>query len=226
MPGRIFGGNDLSSVKKGDALPLRSWVAIVILLSVMFAFLPLCPSSFAGEVLDDVRTRKIVRCGVNEELAGFALRDRTGRWQGGEPDFCRAVAAAVLGDAGRVEFLPLKTASRFPILLSGRIDLLVHSVTMTFGREAGIGVRFPGIYFFDGQAFMHGGRADRPFVRRHGCGGDAWPNRALRLYRNQVSDGYGGQWQTVPAGSCIAHCPALRRAAERNHRDTARPHHH
>jgi general L-amino acid transport system substrate-binding protein len=135
-------------------MPFRSWVAIVILLSVMFGFLPLCPSSFAGEVLDDVRTRKVVRCGVNEELAGFALKDKRGRWRGGEPDFCRAVAAAALGDAGRVEFLPLKTASRFPILLSGRIDLLLHSATMTFGREAGIGVRFPGIYFFDGQAFM------------------------------------------------------------------------
>jgi len=121
---------------------------------MLFTFLPVSFSSYAGEILNEVRSQKVIHCGITEELAGFSLKDRTGRWQGGGPDFCRAVAAAALGDADKVEFIPLKTASRFPMLLSGKIDLLSHTATVTFGREAGIGVRFPGVYFFDGQGFM------------------------------------------------------------------------
>ena len=133
----------------------KSLLLLLICLFVMFfSLLPVCSSSYAGEILDEVRSQKVIQCGITEGLAGFSQKDGTGRWQGEGPDFCRAVAAAALGDASKVEFIPLKPASRFPMLLSGKIDLLSHTATVTFGREAGIGVRFPGVYFFDGQGFM------------------------------------------------------------------------
>ena len=109
--------------------------------------------ALAGETLARVRTNNEVRCGVTEQLPGFSFKDASGRWKGFNVDFCRAVAAAVLGDPEKVSFMPLTAPNRFPILLSRRIDLLAHTVTWTFGREAGIGVEFPGIYFYDGQTF-------------------------------------------------------------------------
>ena len=110
--------------------------------------------ALAGATLDKVRSMDVVRCGVSEEMAGFSYKDGSVRWQGFTVDFCRAVAAAVLGNAEKVTLVPLTPSSRFPVLLSGRIDLLAHTATVTFGREAGIGVLFAGIYFYDGQTFM------------------------------------------------------------------------
>ena len=94
-----------------------------------------------------------VHCGVTERLLGFSFQDENGRWRGFNVDFCRAVAVAALGDAEKVSFTPLTAPNRFPILLSGKIDLLAHTATWTFEREAGIGIDFPGIYFYDGQTF-------------------------------------------------------------------------
>ena len=107
----------------------------------------------AGETLNRVRENGEVRCGVTEHLLGFSFKDEKGQWRGFNVDFCRAVAAAALGDAEKVSFTPLSAPNRFPALLSGRIDLLAHTTTWTFGREAGIGIDFPGIYFYDGQTF-------------------------------------------------------------------------
>ena len=109
--------------------------------------------ALSGETLTRVRANKEVRCGVTQRLLGFSFQDENGRWQGFNVDFCRAVAAAALGDAEKVSFTPLTAPNRFPVLLSGRIDLLAHTTTWTFGREAGIGIDFPGIYFYDGQTF-------------------------------------------------------------------------
>jgi general L-amino acid transport system substrate-binding protein len=109
--------------------------------------------ALSGETLTHVRANKEVRCGVTEQLLGFSFQDENGRWKGFNVDFCRAVAAAVLGDPEKVSFTPLTAPNRFPILLSRKIDLLAHTVTWTFGREAGIGIDFPGIYFYDGQTF-------------------------------------------------------------------------
>jgi general L-amino acid transport system substrate-binding protein len=111
-------------------------------------------AAFAGEVLTRVRTNKEIRCGVTEPLAGFSYKDEKGQWKGLNIDFCRAVAAAALNDPERTTFTPLSSPNRFPALLLNRIDLLAHTTTWTFGREAGIGIRFPGVYFFAGQTFM------------------------------------------------------------------------
>ena len=108
----------------------------------------------AGETLDAVKSRGRLRCGVSEGIAGFSERNGPGRWTGIDVDFCRAVAAAVLGDAGKVAFVPLKASERFPALQSRAIDLLLRNTTWTLGREAGLKVQFPGILYYDGQAFM------------------------------------------------------------------------
>ena len=127
---------------------------IFILIAAVTAVAPALPPAWAGTTLSAVRSSGVVRCGVSEEMAGFSYKDKAGRWQGFSVDFCRAVAEAALGDGEKVSVRPLSPASRFPVLLSGSIDLLAHTATVTFGREVGIGVEFAGIYFYDGQTFM------------------------------------------------------------------------
>lgn len=111
-------------------------------------------SIMAGEILSNVRSNNEVRCGVTEQLLGFSFKDQNGRWHGFNVDICRAVAVAALGSSEKVSFTPLSAPERFPVLLSGGIDLLAHTVTWTFGREAGIGIQFPGIIYHDAQTFM------------------------------------------------------------------------
>lgn len=108
----------------------------------------------AGETLDAVKSRGWVRCGISEGIPGFSERDASGQWSGFDVDFCRAVAAAALGDVKKVVFVPLKASERFPALQGRVVDLLLRNTTWTLGREAGLKVQFPGILFYDGQAFM------------------------------------------------------------------------
>ena len=133
-------------IKRSNFTGLTAW--LLIALTVLYT-----SSALAGETLVRVRANKEVRCGVTEQLLGFSFKDQSGRWRGFNVDFCRAVAVAALGDAEKVTFTPLSAPSRFQPLLSGSIDLLAHTATWTFGREAGIGIDFPGIYFYDGQTF-------------------------------------------------------------------------
>jgi general L-amino acid transport system substrate-binding protein len=112
------------------------------------------PTAEAGEVLNGVKARDQLRCGVTEGIPGFSEQDAEGRWRGLDADFCRAVAAAVLGDRDKVEFIPLRTSARFPALQTRRVDLLLGSTTWTLTREAVLKVQFPGILFYDGQGFM------------------------------------------------------------------------
>jgi general L-amino acid transport system substrate-binding protein len=128
----------------------RSLVNLVLALG---AVLPVAPAR-AGEVLDAVMARGVLRCGVSEGIAGFSEQDASGRWHGIDVDFCRAVAAAVLGDAQKVEFVSLKSSTRFPALQAKAIDVLVRNTTWTLTREALLKVQFPGVLFYDGQAFM------------------------------------------------------------------------
>lgn len=104
--------------------------------------------------LDQVRARGQVLCGVGESFAGFFAPDSTGVYRGFDTDFCRAIAAAVLGDANKVQFRVATPVARFVQLQSGDVDLLSRSVTWTLTRDAGLGLEFPGVTFFDGQGFM------------------------------------------------------------------------
>ncbi len=124
-----------------------SFIALIL---VALTALP----AMAGETLETVKSRGVLRCGVSEGIAGFSQPDADGRWQGLDADFCRAVAAAVLGDGERVEFVPLQAAARFPALLGRKIDLLSRTTTWTLNREAILGLQFPAIIFYDGQGFL------------------------------------------------------------------------
>lgn len=123
------------------------------LLVAVFA-LSLLPSVQAGDVITGIKARGKLRCGVSEGVPGFSERDKSGRWRGFEVDFCRAVTAALFGDAEKVEFVPLRASARFPALQAGRIDLLTGNTTWTFVRETAFNVQFPAVLFYDGQGFM------------------------------------------------------------------------
>jgi general L-amino acid transport system substrate-binding protein len=123
--------------------------------------LALCCAPFAaslaasdGETAQDIITYKQLRCGVSEGIPGFSQQDASGHWSGLDVDLCRAVAAAVLGDPGKVRFVPLKASARFPALQARRVDMLARNTTWTMSREVLLKVSFPGVWFYDGQAFM------------------------------------------------------------------------
>ena len=107
----------------------------------------------AGEILDGIKSRGMLHCGVSEGIPGFSSQ-RDGRWQGLDVDYCRALAAAALGDANAVRFTPLDARNRFNALGEGRVDVLARNSTWTLAREARFGIRFVGVLFFDGQGFL------------------------------------------------------------------------
>ncbi|MGO4666907.1 amino acid ABC transporter substrate-binding protein [Bosea sp. 2YAB26] len=115
--------------------------------------LALAVSAQAG-TLEKVRERGQLLCGVSPGVAGFSVPDEAGRWTGFDVDLCRAVAAATLGDASKVKFIPLSPKDRFVSLQSGEIDVLSRQATWTLSRDTQLGLRFAGINYYDGQGFM------------------------------------------------------------------------
>ncbi len=107
-----------------------------------------------ASMLDDVRKKGFVACGVNVGLGGFSMTDSKGVWKGLDVDACRAVAAAVFGDAEKVKYVPTTGTSRFTALQSGEIDILARNTTFTFVRDATVGLRMVQVNFYDGQGFL------------------------------------------------------------------------
>lgn len=107
-----------------------------------------------SQTLKTVKDRGSLNCGANTGLAGFGLPDAQGNWTGLDVDFCRAVAAAVLGDAKKVKFVPLTAKDRFTALQSGEVDLLARNTTWTSSRDTSLGLNFTGVNYYDGQGFM------------------------------------------------------------------------
>jgi general L-amino acid transport system substrate-binding protein len=105
-------------------------------------------------VLETVRDRGTLNCGVNDAVPGFGFVDESGEFSGFDIDFCRAIAAAVLGDAEAVEFKPLTAEQRFTALQSGEIDVLVRNTTWTSTRDGAEGAAFVTTTFYDGQGMM------------------------------------------------------------------------
>ncbi|MGH8938843.1 MAG: transporter substrate-binding domain-containing protein, partial [Actinomycetes bacterium] len=115
-----------------------------------------------GGLLAEVQDRGTLNCGVNETVPGFGLIDAEGNYAGFDIEFCKAVAAAVLGDAEAVEYTSLDADARFPALQSGEIDVLIRNTTFTASRDGGEGARFLATTFYDGQGMMV--RADSGFA--------------------------------------------------------------
>ncbi|WP_426956380.1 amino acid ABC transporter substrate-binding protein [Muricoccus radiodurans] len=108
----------------------------------------------APDTLAAVRARGTLACGVSTGVAGLSLADSQGRWTGLDVDFCRAVAAAVLGDPEKVRFVPTTPQTRFTALQSGEVDVLSRNTTWTTARDVGIGLAFAGVLLHDGQGFI------------------------------------------------------------------------
>ena len=108
----------------------------------------------AGKTLDAIKQRGQVVCGVNTGLAGFSAADSSGNWSGLDVDVCKAVAAATLGDATKVKYVPLNAQQRFTALQSGEIDMLSRNTTFTLTRDGSLGLHQTVVTYYDGQGFM------------------------------------------------------------------------
>ncbi|WP_017940054.1 amino acid ABC transporter substrate-binding protein [Zestomonas thermotolerans] len=125
-------------------------------LAVLTAAIALGVSSFAqaGATLDAVKKKGFVQCGISDGLPGFSYADGKGNYLGIDVDVCRAVAAAVFGDASKVKFSPLTAKERFTALQSGEVDVLSRNTTWTSSRDAAMGLNFTGVTYYDGQGFL------------------------------------------------------------------------
>jgi general L-amino acid transport system substrate-binding protein len=125
---------------------MKRW--LIVLAAVLSA-----PAA-AQSTLDAVRAKGYVQCGVSTGIAGFSAPDSKGVWHGIDIDMCRAVAAAVFGDANKVRYTALTTQQRFTALQSGEVDLLARNSTWTISRDTSLGINFVGVNYYDGQGFM------------------------------------------------------------------------
>jgi len=107
----------------------------------------------AGPTLDAAKEKGFIQCGVSQGLPGFSNTDDQGNWTGIDVDFCRAMSAAIFGDASAVKFTPTSAKVRFTALTSGEIDVLARNTTWTMSRDTDFG-EFVGVNYYDGQGFM------------------------------------------------------------------------
>jgi general L-amino acid transport system substrate-binding protein len=133
---------------------LKNLFSYVAVFAMLFALSTEVMAAKKSKTLKNTQKKGFVRCGVSQGLPGFSNADASGNWTGVDVDVCRAVAAAVLGDAGKVKFTPLSAKERFTALTSGEIDILSRNTTWTLSRDADIGLTFVGVNFYDGQGFM------------------------------------------------------------------------
>lgn len=154
---------------------MRRWLSAAVLMSVLLGACerqapapPVSPATTPAEAeglrapergelsptLRKVRARGRLNCGVNPDLPGFAQKNERGDWRGFDVDFCRALAAAVLGDARSVSFTALDARNRFAALQSGAVDVVARNTAWTYARDAALGVEFAGVSYYDAQGFL------------------------------------------------------------------------
>ena len=108
----------------------------------------------AQTTLERVKQRGQLICGTSTGIAGFSMADGQGNWSGLDVDVCRALAAAVFDDPAKVKFIPLASKDRLTALQSGEIDVLPRTTTWTLSRDAGQGLNFTAVNYYDGQGFQ------------------------------------------------------------------------
>ncbi|SFC25260.1 general L-amino acid transport system substrate-binding protein [Bosea sp. CRIB-10] len=116
------------------------------------AALPLAAQ--AQTTLERIKQRGHLICGTSQGVAGFSLPDAQGQWRGFDTDLCRALAAAIFNDQEKAKYISLASKDRLTVLQSGEIDVLSRTTTWTLGRDAGFGLNFTAINYFDGQGFL------------------------------------------------------------------------
>ena len=131
---------------------MRKWSSVGLTAAVTFGLA--APALAQTKTLDTIKQRGTLSCGVNVGLAGFSAPDDKGAWTGLDVDYCKATAAAVLGDASKVKYLGTTAKERFTALQSGEIDVLVRNSTWTIARDSSLGLSFTGVNYYDGQGFM------------------------------------------------------------------------
>ena len=139
---------------------IQNVIAVVMLVAIVLAVVFTGKNKQSVEIkkeiglLQEVKERGYLICGVNANLPGFSAQDESGNWSGLDVDFCKAVAAAIFGDATKVEYVGLNAAQRFPTLASGEIDLLARNTTWTISRDVNLMFEFAGVNYYDGQGFL------------------------------------------------------------------------
>jgi len=131
----------------------RTTQQVVAALGVILGTALVAGGAAAGPTLDKVKQNGLV-CGVSTGVAGFSIADSQGKYTGLDVDVCKAVAAAVSGDANKVRFVPLTAQQRFTAIQSGEVDLLSRNTTWTLQRDTQLGLNFAPVTFYDGQGFM------------------------------------------------------------------------
>jgi general L-amino acid transport system substrate-binding protein len=133
-------------------VPLRATILLIgaLLISTASAL----AQGSGSATLDAVRARGQVQCGTGGEIPGFSMLDSNGAMRGLDADYCRAIAAAVLGDASKVKWVPVTAQNRFTALQSGEIDVLVRNTGWSLTREASLGLLFAGVNFWDGTSII------------------------------------------------------------------------
>ncbi len=136
---------------------MRRILRLVLLLLPVFSVLPTPVSATpapSSPTLEAIRERNSVRCAVQAAYGGYATLGTDGVWRGFMVDYCRAIAAAVLGNADLAEILHTESSLRFQVVSGRQADILLSGTTVTMGRATAMGFSFPGIYLYDGQGFV------------------------------------------------------------------------
>jgi len=129
----------------------KKWIAGA---AVALALGGTAATAFAGPTLDAIRQRGMLVCGVHTGLTGFSAPDNSGKYSGLDVDYCKALAAAILGSEDKVKYVPLTAQQRFTALQSGEVDILSRNTTWNSKRDTTMGSVFAGVWFYDGQAFV------------------------------------------------------------------------
>src|SRR5437763_10941789 len=131
----------------------RTW-AIAAIAAGFAAALGFAVPASAGPTLDKVKQAGAISCGVPTGIPGFGQPDTKGKYSGFDVDICRAISAAIFGDADKVKYVPLTAQQRFTALQSGEVDILSNNTTWTLQRDTDLGLNFGPVVFYDGQGFM------------------------------------------------------------------------
>ncbi len=126
----------------------------ILAMSVGLTALVASVTTAQASILDDVKARGEMVCGVHFGLAGFAAPDDDGNFKGLDVDICRGVSAAVFGDASKLSYTSVTAKTRFTALQAGEIDMLSRNTTWTYMRDTSLGLDFTGVTYYDGQGFM------------------------------------------------------------------------
>ena len=170
---------------------------MIATLAAASVLLAVANQAHAGATLDAVQKKGFVQCGISDGLPGFSYADADGKFSGIDVDICRGVAAAVFGDDTKVKYTPLTAKERFTALQSGEVDLLSRNTTWTSSRDAGMGMAFTGVTYYDGIGFLTHDKAGLKSAKESGrC--DTLASDQSQLYALRIKLSNPTEWIVLP----------------------------